>query len=53
MIGIVRGVITLALMILFVAYAVWAWSNGPKKTFETMSKLPLEDDDAGHGSASS
>ncbi|MDE1922468.1 MAG: cbb3-type cytochrome c oxidase subunit 3 [Gammaproteobacteria bacterium] len=47
--GILRGIITLALMILFVLYAVWAWSNAPKKTFEAMSRLPLEDDDGTPG----
>ena len=46
MMGIVRGVITLVLMILFVIYAIWAWSNGPRKTFDAMSRMPLEDDDA-------
>lgn len=47
--GILRGLITLVLMILFVAYSVWAWSNSPKKTFEAMARLPLEDDDEPQG----
>ncbi|MDE2305820.1 MAG: cbb3-type cytochrome c oxidase subunit 3 [Gammaproteobacteria bacterium] len=41
----VRGIITLTLMILFVLYTVWAWSNAPKKTFDALSRMPLEDDE--------
>lgn len=44
MIDIIRGLITLVLMILFIAYALWAWSNGPRKDFERMARLPLEED---------
>ena len=43
--GILRGVITLVLMILFIVYSAWAWSNAPKNTFDAMSRLPLEDDE--------
>ena len=48
--NILRGVITLILVVHFITYVAWAWSNPPKKTFEAMSRLPLEDDDtAGEG----
>lgn len=47
--GILRGLITLALMILFIAYSAWAWSNSPKETFDAMSRLPLEDDEDAQG----
>jgi cbb3-type cytochrome oxidase subunit 3 len=45
MIGIVRGVITLILMVLFIALTIRTWSRGSKESFESMAKLPLEDDD--------
>ena len=45
MIGVVRGLITLVLMLLFVALIVWAWSKGRKASFDAMAKLPLEEDD--------
>lgn len=44
--NILRGVIALLLAILFTLYVIWAWSNPPKKMFEAMSRLPLEEDDA-------
>ncbi|HJS89469.1 MAG TPA: cbb3-type cytochrome c oxidase subunit 3 [Steroidobacteraceae bacterium] len=43
--NILRGVITLILFVLFIAYAMWAWSSAPKKIFDAMSRLPLEEDD--------
>jgi cbb3-type cytochrome oxidase subunit 3 len=45
MIGVARGVITLILMLLFMALAVWAWGRGRKECFESMARLPLEDDE--------
>jgi len=45
MIGTVRGVITLVLMILFVALTIRTWSRSRKESFESMARLPLEDDD--------
>jgi len=44
MIGIVRGVITLALMILFIRLAFWAWSSRRKELFDSMARMPLDDD---------
>jgi cbb3-type cytochrome oxidase subunit 3 len=43
--NILRGAITLVLVVLFITYVVWAWSNAPKKMFDAMSRLPLEEDD--------
>ena len=43
--NILRGLIALILLVLFVTYAAWAWSNAPKKMFEAMARLPLEEDD--------
>jgi len=45
MIGIVRGVITLALLILFVMLVIWAWSGRRKELFDSMARMPLEEDD--------
>ena len=44
MIGIARGVITLTLMLLFVALARWAWSGRRKELFDSMARMPLEED---------
>jgi cbb3-type cytochrome oxidase subunit 3 len=43
MIGLVRGLITLTLMLLFIAYTVWAWSRSRKDTFDSMARMPLDD----------
>jgi cytochrome c oxidase cbb3-type subunit 4 len=36
---------TVALVILFLAIVVWAWSGKRKQTFERAARMPLEDDD--------
>lgn len=43
--NILRGVIALTLLVLFITYVFWAWSNPPKRMFDAMSRLPLEEDD--------
>jgi cytochrome c oxidase cbb3-type subunit 4 len=44
MIGILRGVITLALMFLFIRLVIWAWSDRRKELFDSMSRIPLDED---------
>jgi cytochrome c oxidase cbb3-type subunit 4 len=44
-IGILRGLITLVLLLLFIALVVWAWSDRRKKTFDSMARMALEDED--------
>ena len=44
MIGVVRGIITLLLMLSFIAFAWWAFSARRKSTFDAMAQLPLEDE---------
>ena len=44
MIGLVRGMITLSLLLLFVGLIIWAWSSRRKDLFDRMAQLPLEDD---------
>jgi cytochrome c oxidase cbb3-type subunit 4 len=42
--GLFRGLLTLALMILFIGLVVWAFSRRRRKDFEAAARLPLEDD---------
>lgn len=42
--GLVSGLMTLMLIIVFLGIVVWAYSKRNKETFETMANLPLEDD---------
>jgi cytochrome c oxidase cbb3-type subunit IV len=44
MISIARGVITLVLMCLFIALALWAWSSRRKELFDSMARMPLDED---------
>ena len=43
-IGTVRGLITLALLVAFVALVIWAWSKRRKADFDKLARMPLEDD---------
>jgi cytochrome c oxidase cbb3-type subunit 4 len=45
MIGVVRGIITLTLLLLFIVLAVWAWGRSRKGVFDQMARLPLEEDE--------
>ena len=40
-----RGVLTLILMLAFLAIVVWAWSSRRKKDFEEAARLPLDEAD--------
>jgi cbb3-type cytochrome oxidase subunit 3 len=42
-IGVIRGLITLALMVAFVAMVVIVWSRRRSAEFESAARLPLED----------
>ena len=44
MIGIVRGLVTVALLVLFIVLVVWAWSGRRKQLFDSMARMPLEED---------
>ena len=44
MIGIVRGLVTVALLILFLMLVAWAWSGRRKRLFDAMARMPLEED---------
>ena len=42
--GLVRGLITLAVFVLFIAIVVWAYSKKRRKTFEELAAMPLDED---------
>jgi cytochrome c oxidase cbb3-type subunit 4 len=44
-INIIRGVLTIVLIIAFLGLVVWAWSSKRKETFDKLSQMPLEEDD--------
>jgi cytochrome c oxidase cbb3-type subunit 4 len=43
--GTVRGLITAALLALFVGLWFWSWSRKRQAEFDAASRLPLENDD--------
>lgn len=42
-IGVIRGLITLALMVAFIAMVVIVWSRRRSAEFESAARMPLED----------
>ena len=40
----VSGIVTVVLLVLFVAGWIWAWSPRRKRSFDEAAQLPLEDD---------
>jgi cytochrome c oxidase cbb3-type subunit 4 len=42
-VGVIRGLITAALIVLFIALVFWAWSGKRRKTFEEAARMPLEE----------
>jgi cbb3-type cytochrome oxidase subunit 3 len=45
MMSILRGAITLTLLLLFVRLVLWAWSSRRQELFNSMARMPLEDPD--------
>jgi len=43
-IGVMRGLITAALIILFLGLWAWSWSRKRRKDFDAAAQLPLDDD---------
>lgn len=43
--GVVRGLLTLALFLAFMTLWAWAWSKNRQADFDRMARLPLEDQD--------
>jgi cytochrome c oxidase cbb3-type subunit 4 len=44
-IGVIRGLITLALFSAFIGLWIWAWSSKRAVEFEAAARLPLQDGD--------
>jgi cytochrome c oxidase cbb3-type subunit 4 len=43
--GLLRGIFTVLMVILFIGICFWAWSGKRKPTFDAAARQPLEDDD--------
>lgn len=41
----INGLMTALLLVLFVGVWIWAWSKRNKETFDSMARLPLEDEE--------
>ncbi len=46
-INLFRGIVTGALLGLFVGLCIWAWSKRRKSSFDAAARMPLEDDSKG------
>jgi cytochrome c oxidase cbb3-type subunit 4 len=42
--GVVQGLVTLVLMLVFVGVCAWSWSSRRRSGFERAARLPLEED---------
>ena len=47
----ISGIVTAALIALFVGGWIWAWSPKRKREFEDAARLPLEEEDQGENRA--
>jgi cytochrome c oxidase cbb3-type subunit IV len=43
--GLLRGIFTVLMLILFVGICFWAWSGKRKSVFDEAARSPLESDD--------
>ena len=43
-IGVVRGLVTAVILVLFVGIWAWSWSRNRREDFDAASKMPLGDD---------
>ena len=41
--GLISGILTALLIVIFVGIWIWAWSSQNKEIFDSMAQLPLED----------
>ncbi|MGH1543322.1 MAG: cbb3-type cytochrome oxidase subunit 3 [Arenicella sp.] len=46
MMGVINGLFTLVLLVIFIGIWVWAWSKRNADTFAAMAHLPLLDQDS-------
>ncbi|ACL71727.1 CcoQ/FixQ family Cbb3-type cytochrome c oxidase assembly chaperone [Thioalkalivibrio sulfidiphilus] len=47
--GLMQGLLTLLLMVLFIGIVVWAYSGRQKKRFDEASMLPFAEDEGTQG----
>lgn len=47
--GLLQGLLTILLMVLFVGIVFWAYSSRQKKRFDEASMLPFADEEKGRG----
>lgn len=40
----ISGIYTAIMLVIFIGIFLWAWSKRNKKTFEELSKMPLQND---------
>lgn len=45
-VNVVRGFVTVALFVLFVALCVWAWSDRRRDEFAAAARLPFDESDS-------
>ena len=43
--GLLRGIFTVLMLVLFIGICFWAYSSRQKATFDAAAQLPLESDD--------
>lgn len=43
--GLLRGIFTVVMLVLFIGICFWAYSSRQKATFDAAAQLPLEPDD--------
>ena len=44
-IGVIRGLITAAIMVLFIGIWIWSWSRNRRSDFDAAAQMPLGDDE--------
>ena len=44
--GLLSGVVTIALMLIFLGIWFWAWRPRHRRTFDRLARMPLEDLDS-------
>jgi cytochrome c oxidase cbb3-type subunit 4 len=44
--GVVRGLLTVALFLAFMTLWAWAWSKNRQQEFDNAARLPLEEQDS-------
>lgn len=47
--GVVSGIVTAVLLVVFLYGVYWAWSKRRKQDFDEAARLPLDDDEIGKG----